>query len=270
MTEKENLQNGVINVDTNRDVAPLPAKSTKDLWSGAESFTAFNNLVAFEEYAKTFLGAGFGNHKDVKTIMACMVFARDKGLPIIDCLSHLVPINGKVGADGHLIKAMVQRERIIDETIEDYKPIYSYKFRDTTFSEEDVANNKEAFKIYPTLDALMSDHKASNIPSGITPVVKTGIIDYRTTIKFTRWLTMPNGEFYKKVEYGIFTYSEAVQAQLTEKDNWQKYPKDMLYWRAYARGARRVADDVLHGVYERYELLDTTNRTEDVEYIYQD
>lgn len=53
-----------------------------------------------------------------------------------------------------------------------------------------------------------------------------------------------------------FTMSEAQTAGLTGKDNWKKYPSDMLFARAISRGARRHAPGIFGGspVYTPDEL----------------
>jgi hypothetical protein len=53
-----------------------------------------------------------------------------------------------------------------------------------------------------------------------------------------------------------FTMKEAQAAGLTGKDNWKKYPSDMLFARAISRGARRFAPGVFGGsaVYTADEL----------------
>lgn len=57
-----------------------------------------------------------------------------------------------------------------------------------------------------------------------------------------------------------FTIAEAQTAGLTGKDNWKKYPSDMLFARAISRGARRYAPGIFGGapVYTPDEVnLDT-------------
>lgn len=44
-----------------------------------------------------------------------------------------------------------------------------------------------------------------------------------------------------------FTMAEATAAGLTGKDNWKKYPSDMLFARALTRGARRYAPGIFGG-----------------------
>jgi len=47
----------------------------------------------------------------------------------------------------------------------------------------------------------------------------------------------------------VFTAEDAKRAGLTGKDNWRAYPRDMLYNRAFATGARKIAPDVLVKMY---------------------
>lgn len=51
-----------------------------------------------------------------------------------------------------------------------------------------------------------------------------------------------------------YTMEDAKTAQLTDKDNWKKFAKDMLYNRCMALGARKVAPDVLAGMYTPDEI----------------
>lgn len=51
----------------------------------------------------------------------------------------------------------------------------------------------------------------------------------------------------KHVGQSIFSMDEAQAAGLTGKDNWRKYPSDMLFARALTRGARRYAPGIFGG-----------------------
>ena len=51
----------------------------------------------------------------------------------------------------------------------------------------------------------------------------------------------------KKKGVSSFTIQEAKDANLTHKDNWKKYPSDMLFARAISRGARRFAPGIFGG-----------------------
>lgn len=60
----------------------------------------------------------------------------------------------------------------------------------------------------------------------------------------------------RTVGVSTFTIEEARDAKLTGKDNWKKYPSDMLFARAISRGARRFAPGIFGGspVYTPEEL----------------
>lgn len=53
-----------------------------------------------------------------------------------------------------------------------------------------------------------------------------------------------------------YTWEDAIKAGLVDKQNWRKYPKDMLFARAVTRGARMYANQAFANqpVYEREEL----------------
>ena len=76
-----------------------------------------------------------------------------------------------------------------------------------------------------------------------------GKTDFITTIEFYR------GQI---VDRASFTWSDAVRAGWTTKDNWVKMPKHMMYARALALGAQRIAPDKILGLYTVEEMVDIT------------
>lgn len=82
-----------------------------------------------------------------------------------------------------------------------------------------------------------------------------GKSDYVTTIEFYR------GNI---VDRASFKWSDAVRAGWTSKDNWVKMPKHMLYARALALGAQRIAPDKILGLYTVEEMTDVTPNTSNV------
>jgi len=82
------------------------------------------------------------------------------------------------------------------------------------------------------------------------------IVDYVTTVRFYRFSKIINQVIE---EDSTFTWNDANAAQLTGKDVWKKFPKNMLYSRAYANGARRIGGDILLGIYETEEMASVTN-----------
>lgn len=53
-----------------------------------------------------------------------------------------------------------------------------------------------------------------------------------------------------------FTEADAKAANLLGKDNWRKYPRDMYYWRAVAKGVRRICPDAVMGLYTAEEITE--------------
>lgn len=53
-----------------------------------------------------------------------------------------------------------------------------------------------------------------------------------------------------------YTIEEAVKSKLTGKDNWQKFPKEMLRHKAIGRGVRFFCPEVLGGFYLKEEIED--------------
>ena len=51
-----------------------------------------------------------------------------------------------------------------------------------------------------------------------------------------------------------FTIEDAKKAGVASKDNWQKYPKNMLFARALSNGARWYCPDAIHGAYTYEEM----------------
>lgn len=82
-----------------------------------------------------------------------------------------------------------------------------------------------------------------------------GKSDFITTIEFYR------GNI---VDRASFKWSDAVRAGWTTKDNWTKMPKHMLYARALALGAQRIAPDKILGLYTVEEMTDVTPNTSNV------
>jgi hypothetical protein len=71
--------------------------------------------------------------------------------------------------------------------------------------------------------------------------------DYKVKICTHLICTLTWFEDGKQVGESTFTIEEAKTAGLTDKDNWRKFPSDMLFARAISRGARRFAPGIFGG-----------------------
>lgn len=71
---------------------------------------------------------------------------------------------------------------------------------------------------------------------------------------------------WKQTGSSEFTMEDAKNAELTGKDNWQKYPKNMLFARALSNGVKWYCPDVTGGsVYHKGEISQSVNGTVSVE-----
>lgn len=79
------------------------------------------------------------------------------------------------------------------------------------------------------------------------------VINYVTEIKFFRRSSL-TGQILE--ETSRFSVKDAQLAGLLSKDNWKKYPKQMIWTRCFVLGSRRIASEALLGMYEMSELAD--------------
>lgn len=219
----------------------------------------FNDSQKLISYFEPLASTMLNDSGDASNLAAKALYAYGLGIPlqaIVGIIPHITIINGKPTADSHVIQALLRWGKIEYRTIEDYRPIYFFRHRDTIFTQEDVDANPDEFKVFNSVEHLTAFGK-DNIPKGIIELVRSPQpIDYRTKIEFTRISRRINGAYVTQTEYGVFTWSDAVTAGYAEKDNWRKHPRAMLYARAVAIGGRRIADDKLKGLYDKTELSD--------------
>lgn len=79
-------------------------------------------------------------------------------------------------------------------------------------------------------------------------VKQTGKYNYRVTKHTSEECEIDFYEGKEKVGTSTFTMKDASAAGLNGKDNWKKYPRNMLFARAIANGQKWYAPDVFNGV----------------------
>lgn len=90
------------------------------------------NLLDEKEVAKAevFLRRMLKTEKSgIKTVedgLAVIMKAQDLGLPFSSCIEHIHVINGKTGADIHIIKALLLKAGVVWQCTKDYTPQYEY------------------------------------------------------------------------------------------------------------------------------------------------
>ncbi len=79
-------------------------------------------------------------------------------------------------------------------------------------------------------------------------IKQTGKYNYRVTEHTEQVCRIKFFEGGQEVGVSSFTMDDARAAGLTNKDNWKKYPRNMLFARAISNGQKWYAPDVYNGV----------------------
>lgn len=230
--------------------------------------------------------------------LACLIKAQDLKIPFSSAIENMQVINNKTGINVHLIKALLLRAGVTWRKIKDYTPLYEYTDGINVYLENQIpdyaikfSSSKEAAKykeehkddnsgdilIYPVTwyqdfkgnkyrnyvlngnyQAVASAVEAQSIAkNNKIPIyrIPNQAVDYITEYEFVRNV---NGK--EMVIRSSFTYTEAVTAEMFDKDTYKKYAKVMIGHRAFTYGAREIASDVLMGCMEMTELKIMNNQ----------
>lgn len=208
------------------------------------------------------------NHSDA---LALVIKAKELNLPMGTALDHCFIVNGKVGIDVHIAKAVLLSSKSITwERIESCVPIFSYTDKVNIFDHSELPSNYKIVSKISGNDAEISKLKSEGfypvaiISKDNKPIVKDRI----TTYKFIRIVKLIDNSFKELIELSSFKLSDAYTAGLIDVNKpaspWVKYPNRMLDHRAWMNGARAIGDDLLLGMYSVDELLDINNRMYDI------
>lgn len=272
----------------------------------AINFFDDKQLVAAENFLAKIIRSEKGGIKTVNDGLAVLMRAQDLKLPFSTCIEHIHVINGKTGVDIHVIKALLSKAGCFWRCLKDYQPLYEYTdginvYNDGSFPEyvircknqkeaeekvksDEASNINDFIYVYPVKyyqdinGNIYKDYQLNNKQFGIAinrqqiaDITKAGKIpvyriankpiDYITEYEITRIIN--NKEV---TAIGRFSYSEAVQADMFEKDTYKKYPRILIGHRAFTLAARDIASDILFGVSETTELKIINNKdiTEDI------
>ena len=262
-------------------------------------------LVAAENFITKIMRSEKGGIKSVNDGLAILMRAQDLDLPFSSCIEHIHVINGKTGLDIHIIKALLLKAGVTWECIDDYTPLYEYtdsinvyvdgelpeyvvrcKSADEARKKSEENKDDDKVYIYPVKfykdmhgniyrDYQLNANKfniASNsqqvaeiAKQGKIPVIRipSQPVNYITRYRLRR---IVNGVCVEAI--GKFTYKDAQQADMFEKDTYKKYPKVLIGHRAFTLAARDIASDVLFGVQETTELkIVTGNELSDNDFV---
>jgi hypothetical protein len=264
MNETDNSNNEVVKVSQEAKQVELLHRET--LVDIAKFSTQTEMLSFFEMLVRS----GRTGAKTKEEALAIYVQAKELGLGFTCASTHMHVVDGKPGIDIHIIRALLLKAgtNIGWKVVEDYVPLYKYidssnvEYTTNTLPEDAIVCNCEADVKKATIDGKLAVFKPRDAKGQLLAAY-----DYRSTINFFREIKLDSGRWITLNEVGTFNYSDAIAAGLVYKaDNtlklgsaWVKYPKNQLYTRAFTFGARKIASDVLLGMYETTELYDMTN-----------
>lgn len=272
---------------TTRQSEQLPTISVLNLFDEKQ-------LAQAEVFLKKIIATDKGGIKSVNEGLAILMRAQDLQLPFSTCIEHIHIIQGKVGVDVHIIKALLLRAGVTWKCTKPYTPLYQYTDGNTIYNEAQLPQycvicrtSKEAEEktddervgVYPLkwysdlkgnlynefqisdkcVVAINPLHAKKLASEGKFPVIRVPAIptDYIVEYEFTRYFLIGGKERVMTCK-SSFSVNDAKAAGLLDKDNYKKYPKTMTSHRAFTLGARDIADDKLMGVMEIEELSSVT------------
>lgn len=177
-----------------------------------------------------------GNPQQVAQII---LRGKELGVPAMTAFDNIYIINGKATLSGHLVNALLTKAGIEFETICDNW----YLGKDGSVSPVKITD--------PNPGVKAADSKIPNVS-----------IDRICRIKFYKkspWRKNKDGSPAVIEETVDYTWEEVKSAYLHDKDTWKAYGKKIFWLRTLVFGARRIAADVLLGMYEFSEIADANN-----------
>ena len=268
------------------------SKQDTNIGTGFNALNLFDEkqLASAEVFLKRMMTTDKGGIKNVNEGLAILMRAQDLQLPFSSCIEHVHVIQGKTGVDIHIIRSLLSRAGVTWECTKDYTPQYQYTDGNTIYLETQLPQYcvkcrtaKEAEEktdgdnvgVYPVrwyqdlkgnvynefqisdkcVQAVNKQQALKLAAEGNFPIMRVPAVpvDFVTEYKFTR-RKLVLGEKVVTTAISHFSYTEAKQAELLDKDNYKKYTRLMIGIRAFTLGARDIADDVLMGVMETSEL----------------
>lgn len=256
-------------------------------------------LVQLKSFLTQYVRSEKSGIKSIEDGIAIALRARDLKLPFSSCAEHIHIVQGKTGLDVHITKALLLKGSVTYEKIDNYRALYEYTDGFNVYDEDklpadvvkvinstvaksrndDDAKNGvagETIYVYPVKfykDFANNIYREYQLDSRFQPVANVNDaktakaagkipvyripnvpIDYVTTYKFSRNV---GGKIMEITS--SFSYKDAQQAGLLEKDTYKNYPKVLISHRAFAYGAREIADDLLMGCLSIEEIKTINN-----------
>ena len=219
--------------NSNSLVVVEKARNVKELTTVAN----LNDMQGILQYGEKLIASGLlpSAYKKPEQVLVAVEKGRSLGINPIEALFGIDVIVGRPTLSAKLVGALVKRAGGYYETVKDFEPIYG------TFLDEE-GNFGEANRLITAKENNEYQYQPT---------------DYVTTIRFYDINPITKEVSKQDVHY---TWSEAVAAGDAGKDNYIKRPGVMLWNRCLTKGVRRVFPEVLSGLYETTEMLDSLNK----------
>lgn len=217
-----------------------------------ESIVSYSDLLSFADSIKNtpLVPASF---KTKEAIAAVILAGRELNVPPMAALNNIHNIDGRCTQSVHLITAILLKNGITYEVESDFEltPV-------TVISKNGKIPVSYFIKNSDEFQVVTKDTKESAFKADKTQV----IVSYETStvIIFHREMKLPSGSWSKMTYKSVFTFAQlrtlTDKKDGTERDNVLKQPETMLFTRCFTKGARRIANDLLLGMYEHTEIMD--------------
>lgn len=289
MNEQESNEKSIASTSS-----PTTALSRQDanVGTGFNALNLFDEkqLAAAEIFLKKMMASDKGGIKNVNEGLAILARTQELQLPFASCIEHIHVISGKTGIDVHIMRSLLSRAGVTWECTKDYAPQYQYTDGNTiyietqlpqycvkcrTAKEAEEKTDGDVVGVYPVrwyqdlkgniynefqisdkcVTAINKQQALKLASEGKFPIIRVPAVpvDFVTEYKFTR-RKLVLGEKVVTTAISHFSYSEAEKAELLTKETYKKYTRVMVANRAFALGARDIADDLLMGCMETSEL----------------
>lgn len=226
-------------------------------------YTDFSTPARMLELGKVLAKSQLVPLKKPEDVVVALMTGKELGLPFVTSVSQIYPINGRPTLGVHIQRAVLLKNNIIIQKIEDAVKIFEFVKIDAEGKvlKEPKKIQKEGKTVEIQVPIVLGEGTLEEQPKNSAK----RHIDTRTTYKFTREIKMPSGKFKEVTATGSFTLGEAREAELLVKDVWVKYWRRMLDARSFTIGASEIADDLLLGLKPAEEM--GADFIEDTDYI---
>mgnify|MGYP003583053761 FL=1 len=240
-------------IATLEDSTPALSPSTDDFSTIQGSVAQLDNMLRLADH---YVKGGLSPIKSKEDFVICVITGNQLGLPFTVSINNIFPINGKPAMSVHLIRALLLKSGVTFQKVKDYSAVHQYFLTEPDTTKGGTARKTKLNTAgQPILGGILPFNEIDQTMFIVNPKPS----DYITEYEFTRLVKRIDGKYVEQKAKSSFSIKDSVAAGLDDKDNWKKYPSAMLDARAFMKGAREVASDIIFGLYSVDELADAND-----------